>query len=154
MKSRASRYADSIPVALLVAGFILIWLGWNGAASLDYTQGQIPYMISGGMLGLGLVFFGATSLIIQTIKKGQAKQLSELEALSKATQRVAAMLTFTVADGASANGSGRNPDLVVAGAASFHLPGCRLVQKREGALRIPRDEAQEVGLEPCRVCNP
>lgn len=154
MKSKVSRYAEYVPVGLLVVGFALIWLGWNGSASVDYAQGQIPYMISGGLIGLGLVFFGSASLIVQAIKKGQAKQLTELESLSRATQRVASMMTFTLSDGQNSNGTGSAPELVVAGAASFHLPQCRLVQKREGAVRIPREEAEEVGLEPCRVCNP
>lgn len=158
MRSKTSRYSEYLPVALLVAGFVLMGLGWNGAASVDYAQGQIPYMISGGLVGLGLVLYGSAALIVQTVKRGQARQVEELEALSKATQRMVSMLTFTLSDGMSANGHSRSDraelQLVIAGSASFHLPACRLVSRREGAARIPRDEAESAGLEPCRVCNP
>src|SRR5260370_7946064 len=36
----------------IALGFIVILLGWNGAAGVDFTQGQIPYLLSGGAFGL------------------------------------------------------------------------------------------------------
>jgi hypothetical protein len=43
---------------LLPLGFVLIILGWTGAArSVDEWE-QIPYLISGGLLGLALVVAG------------------------------------------------------------------------------------------------
>src|SRR5437899_783537 len=46
---------------LLPLGFILIVLGWYGAAHTVNVYEQIPYSISGGTLGLGLVFAGGFS---------------------------------------------------------------------------------------------
>jgi hypothetical protein len=47
---------------LLVAGFALMLLGWVGAARTARQIEQIPYLISGGLIGLGLVFVGSLLL--------------------------------------------------------------------------------------------
>src|ERR1035437_2717955 len=43
---------------LVPLGIMLIILGWVGAAGTPLLFEQIPYLISGGLLGLGLVFVG------------------------------------------------------------------------------------------------
>ncbi len=144
-----SRYADSVPVFLLVAGFILIGIGWNGAASLDYTQGQIPYLISGGLTGLGLVFFGCSSLLIRAIKKEQAAQTEVLREQTEILRRVSSVMTFGSNGASQANGK-----MVIAGASSFHSPTCRLVEGREEMTQIPKTEAEDSGLTACRICIP
>jgi len=149
---KGSRYADYVPVALLVAGFVLIGLGYNGAAGLDYTQGQIPYMISGGMLGLGLVFFGGAALLLQAIKKGQTKQLEQLESLNQSMGRLSTAMSL--GSNGTSGSNGANDELVVVGAASFHLSTCRLVGTREGLEKVSKEEAETSGLKACRVCNP
>lgn len=45
--------------ALVIAGFVVVLIGWAGASGTVLVAGQIPYLISGGMIGLGLVFLGA-----------------------------------------------------------------------------------------------
>lgn len=44
--------------ALAVAGVVLIIIGWVGTSRTVLVAGQIPYLVSGGLLGLGLVFLG------------------------------------------------------------------------------------------------
>lgn len=52
-----------VPGAASVAlGFGLIILGWVGAARTARQIEQIPYLISGGLLGLALVFLGGLLL--------------------------------------------------------------------------------------------
>ncbi len=46
----------------LLAGFVLMFLGWYGAAHTARQIEQIPYLISGGFIGLGLVFVGGLIL--------------------------------------------------------------------------------------------
>lgn len=51
------------PGALAVAvGFVFMFLGWYGAARTPRQIEQIPYLISGGFIGLGLVIVGALVL--------------------------------------------------------------------------------------------
>jgi len=42
----------------------------------------------------------------------------------------------------------------VAGSASYHVPGCRLVDGREDARYLLPTEARARGLSACRVCRP
>lgn len=43
-----------MPLGLAVIGF-----GWYGTAHTGYVFEQIPYLVSGGLFGLGLTFTGA-----------------------------------------------------------------------------------------------
>ena len=44
--------------ALIVFGFVCILLGWYGAAHSPYLYQEMPYLISGGLLGVALVIGG------------------------------------------------------------------------------------------------
>jgi hypothetical protein len=43
---------------LLPLGFLVILVGWMGASRTPLLFEQVPYLLSGGVLGLGLVFAG------------------------------------------------------------------------------------------------
>jgi hypothetical protein len=52
-----------IPAAVaVVGGFVVMFLGWYGAARSYPEVAQIPYLISGGFVGLGLVVLGGLLL--------------------------------------------------------------------------------------------
>jgi hypothetical protein len=70
-------------------GFLLMVMGWNGAAGLDYVQGQMPYVISGGLIGLGLVILGAVLLVIESNRRDRMMLERRLEDLSAAINRLA-----------------------------------------------------------------
>lgn len=144
--SKVSLY---IGVGLIGVGFALIFLAWNGASGLDYTQGQIPYLISGGIGGLGMVFVGAMMLVLQNARRDRAilsRQLSELSASLDRLSRASS----APADGRVSTADG----LVVAGATSYHKLECRLVRGRTEAERLSIQEAEERGLDACRICRP
>lgn len=46
----------------VVLGFIIMALGWYGASHTAREIEQIPYLISGGLVGLGLVVVGGLLL--------------------------------------------------------------------------------------------
>ena len=52
------RWLFALGGALVIAGFVVVLIGWAGASRTVLVAGQIPYLISGGMMGLGLVFLG------------------------------------------------------------------------------------------------
>ncbi len=86
----------------VVAGFAFMLLGWYGASHTARAIEQIPYLISGGIIGLGLVMVGAlllSSAIWMTMlqrhqaeqDERHARQLDELEQrLSQPRRRPAA----------------------------------------------------------------
>ena len=52
-----------VPAAvLIVAGLVLMLFGWYGSAHTFRQIEQIPYLVSGGLIGLALVFLGGLLL--------------------------------------------------------------------------------------------
>ena len=52
------KWLEWIGMALIVFGIVCILLGWYGAANSPYLYQEIPYVISGGLLGVALVIGG------------------------------------------------------------------------------------------------
>ena len=51
----------AVSAVVMGAGVIVIILGWLGSSRTAYTQEQIPYLISGGLLGVALALIGAVT---------------------------------------------------------------------------------------------
>lgn len=81
-----------IGLATTVTGFILITLAWNGAASQDAVQRQLPYLLSGGVAGLGLVMTGLALAVIQLVKAEGDRRARQLEQVINAIDDLAARL--------------------------------------------------------------
>ena len=68
---------------LLPLGLVVIVLGWYGASNTPYQYDQLSYLVSGGLLGLGLTFcggflyFGAWLARIAADQKETSKRLSD-----------------------------------------------------------------------------
>jgi hypothetical protein len=137
-----SRLGGRLGLTLCLAGFAGIWLGWNGAASYDRVEAQIPYLVAGGFGGLGLVVVGAALVIADAHRQDRADLEATLRELAAQARPVA--VTTTVPDGTH----------VLAGRSSYHRPDCRLARRRPGVERITADEAATRGLTACRVCEP
>jgi hypothetical protein len=68
MTKRWSKLGGVLGIVYCIAGFFLIFLGWNGAASNDREAAQIPYLISGGIGGLGLVVVGSALIVAHSLR--------------------------------------------------------------------------------------
>jgi hypothetical protein len=88
------KWVTSSPVAagvvLVAAGFIALFLAWNNAAERDFVEGQFPYLISGGMVGLGLIGCGLTVVNVQARRADQDAMLDRIERLLEARDESAA----------------------------------------------------------------
>jgi len=51
-----------VSAALMTTGLSIILLGWFGAARSTLVEEQVPYLISGGLLGVALAIIGALTL--------------------------------------------------------------------------------------------
>ena len=157
-RARWAGMAGRIGMGFCAAGFLMIFIAWNGAASKDHVPGQFPYLISGGVSGLGLIIIGGALLVAESNRRDRAvleRQLAELNAA------LARLGTARPTNGSSSSApvrGRRRPDaaetLVVTGRSSFHTPECRLVTGRDQGDLMTRDDAAASGLAPCRVCNP
>ena len=149
---------------LLPLGIAVILLGWNGAAHGRVDQQQLPYIISGGLLGLAVVLIGCffywghwlyrlydqADLRHEQLIREQREMMGALiEALG---QRGPARSSGD--DSLRVSGNGSSPSFVATPTGTnFHAPGCPMVANRTGELRaISEQEAQE--MKPCRVCDP
>src|SRR5258708_3864961 len=56
------KWMETIGMSLIVFGFVCILLGWYGAAHSPYLYQEVPYLISGGLLGVALVIGGVVFL--------------------------------------------------------------------------------------------
>lgn len=78
----------------VVGGFIVMFLGWYGAARSYPEVAQIPYIISGGFVGLGLVILGglllASAVWISQLGRMQRAVEARLDQLEGAREESAA----------------------------------------------------------------
>ena len=148
MQNNLGRLGGQLGVGLCLLGFLVIFLGWNGAGSHNYVPAQFPYLISGGMAGLAVVVIGAAMLIVQNQRADRARVEAVLERL------VAAVEHQSPSAGAAAGAVGGLGGYVVAGTTSYHQVDCGLPETREEARVVPLEDIRSSGLEPCRVCRP
>lgn len=142
-------YPILIAIGLIVAGFVVLGIAWNGAASVNCVDCQIPYLLSGGAVGLGLIIVGAGLMLFEA---GRRASLG-LEL------RLAALQDAIGVGGVSSNGQAApvvapSPEAVVVGRSSFHTQDCRLVEGKAGLEYASMDDALARGLSACRVCDP
>ena len=141
------KFGGKAGILLAGIGLVIIGVGWNGAAGQLTLLGQIPYIISGGLIGLSLVILGAAMLVVQGAREDRARLEAKLDLLADAVLAGGGAVRL---DNAPQDASG----LVIAGTASYHVPGCRLVDGREETSFLTPAEAQANDLKPCRVCRP
>jgi hypothetical protein len=148
MRRTWARLGGQLGLGFIAAGLLVIGLAWNGAASVDFVSGQVPYLLSGGALGLGLIVLGAAMIIVQNSRRDRSLIEAQLKELNAAIARLA---NAVGGGGAGAhNGGGLR---VVLGRSSYHRTDCRLAQGKDLPLATI-EAAEEEGLSPCRICNP
>jgi hypothetical protein len=84
MTKRWSKLGGVLGIVYCVAGFFLIFLGWNGAASNDREPAQIPYLISGGIGGLGLVVVGSALIVAHSLRADRVELRGAIDELRDA----------------------------------------------------------------------
>jgi hypothetical protein len=132
---------------LALLGLIVVVLGWYGAAHNVNLPEQIPYVISGGLLGLGLVFLGGFCYFAYWVTQLTHEQQRQTDALVTA---IASLRDpeAPAAAGPVAAGAGRL--VATAKGTMAHRPDCSVVAGKRGLRQVSeRDD-----LKPCALCNP
>ena len=138
---------------LMPLGIIAIVLGWYGVAHTKYQYDQLPYVVSGGLLGVGLVmlggflYFGAWLAKVANDQRESARQMADTmlvlaDLISRQSGPVAA--ADTLAD------PGAVP-VLAGGGSTVHRRDCALIAHRDDLRVITGREAD---LATCRVCRP
>jgi hypothetical protein len=140
---------------LMPLGVLLIILGWVGASRTPLPFEQNDYLISGGILGLGLVVAGGFVYFAywQTVRIRESRE--QTRAVTDALGRLEALLTGGTAAIAAAAGSAstRAVGTFVAtpNGSIFHRADCTVVAGRTDLSSVNPERTK---LEPCRICTP
>jgi hypothetical protein len=148
---------------LMPMGIVAILLGWYGVAHTKYQYNQLPYVVSGGLLGLGLVFLGGFLYFGAWLAKMGSEQREAAQRLAD-TVLVLADLVGRQGQLAAPADTGLSPPadaaataqdgttLVLAGAGStVHRRNCPLIAHRDDLHALSGNESD---LGTCRVCRP
>lgn len=145
---RRVRLGRILGFTFVTAGFVIISVAWNGSASINFVPGQMPYLLSGGFLGLGLIVTGCVLLMLSSVRAERQVMTDLFSEMSRLLSRNLARSQF------STNGSGDMEGQVVATDNAYHRPDCRVLQGKQGLTTVTVQQADAEGLAPCRVCDP
>ena len=136
---------------LLPLGLLLVLLGWWGAAHTVFLFEQVPYLLSGGVLGLALVMAGGfvyfaywMTLMVRENRTGRAELtavLSRVERLLEDGQQPRTARSAAPAGRLVATKTGT----------MLHRPDCVAV---DGKTDLRDVTAETSGLTPCKLCDP
>ena len=129
MKNGWPKLGGLLGIAYCVAGFFLIFLGWNGAASHDREPAQIPYVISGGIAGLGLVVLGAALIVAHSLRTDRVELRGSIDDLRAAVERLA-------------SGPSTSEGSTTAGGTGGFAPAPRVTPAASGDAAEPEREPQ------------
>jgi hypothetical protein len=141
LRSRASipvdRMFQRMGAVLLGLGLLAIVAGWYGVSHTARAWRQTPYVVSGGILGLALVFIGCFAYFAYWL----TRLVEQTHRQTAALERIEQALTGRVSD---------EGGLVVADGV-LHRAACPLVSARGDA--VPYDGKKKISAT-CSVCDP
>jgi hypothetical protein len=174
------RWLFAVGGALAVAGVVAVIVGWVGTSRTVLVAGQIPYVVSGGLLGLGLIFLGGflyfghwMALLVRESRERAAEDRNDLarlrDSLGEISRSLAAVAEVIGSAGTPAarapsgssagagagqagGGTALRPGVLVATASGtmMHRPDCPAVAGKDSLREVSVDD----GLRPCGICRP
>jgi hypothetical protein len=153
---------------LAVLGLVIILFAWYGAAHTAYVQQQIPYLVSGSFIGLGLMVLGGLLYWAHWLYRVYDQADLHNEAAMARQEELIHRLLDAIEEGRparrrssparaatlpSVSAGVREPLVVTATGTNVHRPDCPIVARHAaGARRISAGEAAR--RTPCRICQP
>lgn len=141
---------------LVVLGIVAIILGWYGASHTGYPFEQTPYLISGGLLGVGLLFLGGFVYFAYWMTRLMRESRTQSQRASELLDRIAETLDGAASSNGSRARSRSNPGptgtfVATRNGTQFHRRDCPVVAGRDNLRRV---QATAKGMQPCRICDP
>lgn len=79
-------------VAVAAVGFVLLAVGWGQVAGEADVFLQLPYLVSAGFTGMGLVLVGLTVVNVSTRQRDAAERRRQLEQLAVVLEQLGVAL--------------------------------------------------------------
>lgn len=73
-----------IGIAVAALGFVLLAVAWGGVAGKNNVALQVPYLVSGGLAGLGLIMVGLTIVNVAAKRRDAALREQQIQLLAAA----------------------------------------------------------------------
>lgn len=159
LRSRAARAGDRdryllIGGGILVPlGLLLVVLGWVGASQTVLIFEQLPYIASGGLLGLALVVAGGfvywsywLTVLIREARADRTELTAGLGRMEDLLERVLLAQAPVLVEAFDGGGLVATPRGTM-----LHRPDCPTVVNRDDLRAVAADEP---GMSPCRLCDP
>lgn len=143
-------------------GFLLLLIAYLGVSREVLVAKQIPYLVSGGLLGIGCVTLGSRLMLIEDLRRDSGR----LDRLEQAVTELRSVLLshpdapVEALTRAASNGSSRSTEhlsddlLVLEGGETYHRVGCRMLANKSGVSPVTPTAAGDEGLKACRLCKP
>ena len=139
----------------------MVDLGVDGGGLDALVAKQLPYLASGGLLGVALVALGGRFMLIQDLRR-DSKRLDRLETM--VNELHAALLARPDAPGRSLRDfslessdgatNGHGSYFVLPGGQSFHVESCPMLEGKDRATKVRPQTVSRRGLTPCPLCEP
>ncbi|HVV75786.1 MAG TPA: hypothetical protein VHC43_07090 [Mycobacteriales bacterium] len=101
---RRAALGSGLGVVVIGVGILLIGIGWNGMAGgggeingVPNLNAQLPWLVSGGLLGLAFVVFGSAILVAHNARVDRARLEAKLDEMTAALERSTAAQESVVA---------------------------------------------------------
>jgi hypothetical protein len=138
-------------------GLVLVLLGWRGASTTPNLFEQIPYLISGGLLGLGFVFLGSffyfAHWLTELVKEHRAQSAAVVEAIGHLEEVIARSATTSSLNGAGhavPSAAADIPLVATLRGTMAHRLECVVVAGKLGLRPVTAGD----GLTSCKLCEP
>ncbi len=141
---RVDKLLEQAALIMMPTGFVLILLGWFGASRTPLLFEQIPYLISGGLLGLGLMVSGGLLYV-----GGWVARSAQMTTNDAPLASVTSLLTEQTPANRSVPAAGllRTPT-----GSMLHRSDCSIVAGRTDTVVVTGSD--QADYRPCGMCNP
>jgi len=78
-----------VGVGVGLLGFVLIFVAWGQVAGESQVYRQLPYLVSAGLTGLGLVMVGLTVINVAAKRHDEAERARQMDRLAGIVRELA-----------------------------------------------------------------